>query len=845
MVSDMAKKLVVVESPAKAKTINKYLGSEYKVMASIGHIKDLPTKGLGVDIDDDFTPTYEVIPDSKKRNNKKIVRELKQAAAQAETIYLAADPDREGEAICQHLKEELVSKQEKKPVYRVLFNEITKSAIRGAFEHPGQIDQHLVEAQQARRVLDRLVGYQVSPLLWKKVKRGLSAGRVQSVALRLIVEREREILAFVATEYWTITANLGAKLPPPFDARLVGGRAAGGAEWTLKTTDFDKPLKKNEVHIQTEAQAQDIVVALNRADFIVADVETKEKKRNPVPPFITSKLQQEAARKLRFPVKKTMTVAQKLYEGVDIGEEGTVGLITYMRTDSTRVAPTALDEVRAFIPQQYGPAYLPDDPIFYRSKKDAQDAHEAIRPTSVFRTPESLRRYLSQDEMALYQLIWQRFVASQMKPAIFDQTTITIDAGDYIFRATGSVLKFSGFLAVYEEGKDEKTEEDDELSTALPQVPVGEKLKLNELNPEQHFTQPSPRYTEASLVKALEENGIGRPSTYAQILGVIQDREYVEKLKGKFKPTELGIVVNDLLVESFDDLFNVQYTARMEEELDEVEEGRLKWVEAIREFYGKFQKDLKLAEKKMDNLKKGIPSDETCHQCGSPMVRKIGPYGYYLACTNAGCGATRKVVEAEATEEMSELEEQFGGEECPTCGRPMAVKRGRWGEFLACTGYPECKTTRKIKKDGKLAAPDQVLDETCPECGSPLVLKHGPFGEYTACSRRPECSYIKKETLGIACPRTDCKGELVVRRSRRGKTFYGCTNYPKCDFVVWDKPVQKECPQCHAPFLLEKTTKKDGLVQHCYDKECGYRVTMTALTPANENESVGISEKPS
>lgn len=834
----MAKKLVVVESPAKARTINKYLGPDYQVMASIGHIKDLPVNEMGVDIEHDFAPTYEIIPDSKKRNNKKILRQLKEAAAQAEAIYLAADPDREGEAICQHLKEELVGPREKKPVYRVQFNEITKQAVQQAFARPGQIDQRRVDAQQARRVLDRLVGYQVSPLLWKKVRRGLSAGRVQSVALRLVVEREREIQAFTPTEYWTLKANLSALLPPPFEARLVGGRTADGQTWTLKTGDFDKPLKKTEVHIATEAQMQDIVAAVRTAAFTVMSVETKEKKRSPVPPFITSKLQQEASRKLRFPVSKTMKIAQKLYEGVDIGEEGTVGLITYMRTDSTRVSQGALDEVRDFVLRHYGQDYLPQTPNIYRSKPGAQEAHEAIRPTSVARTPESLKNYLSKEELALYQLIWQRFVASQMKPAVFDQTTIDIDAGGYLFRATGSVLKFSGFLAVYEEGKDEKIEEDEEQAVSLPPVAPGQRLTLNELKPEQHFTTPPPRYTEATLVKALEENGIGRPSTYAQILSIIQDRAYVEKVKNQFKPTELGMVVNDLLVDSFDDLFNVQYTARLEEELDQVEEGRLPWVQAIREFYEKFEKDLKRAERKMDNLKQGVASDQTCHECGSPMLLKIGRYGYYLACTNAACGATRKAAEAE--EEGEPVENQFGEVTCHHCGRPMTVKRGRWGEFLACTGYPECKTTRRIKKDGQLAATDKLLEETCPECGSPLMLKHGPFGEYVGCSRRPECSYIKQERLGIACPRTTCKGELVRRRSRRGNIFYGCNAYPQCDFTVWDKPVPTPCPQCGAAFLLEKVTKKAELIRYCHSTECNYRqVVGVAAQPV---ESAVVAE---
>ncbi len=827
----MAKNLVVVESPAKARTINKYLGRDYKVMASIGHIKDLPEKELGVDIDDDFTPTYVIIPDRKKRNNRKILRQLREAAAQAAAIYLAADPDREGEAICQHLKEELVRPGENKPVYRVQFNEITRDAVRRAFEHPGEIDRNRVEAQQARRVLDRLVGYQVSPLLWKKVRRGLSAGRVQSVALRLVVEREREIEAFVPTEYWTLTAYLSAAHPPSFRARLVGGRK-GKQTWTLKTGDFDKPLKKNEVHIKNEADMRAIVSAVEKAAFLVRSVDVKEKRRHPVPPFTTSKLQQEAARKLRFPVAKTMRLAQKLYEGVDVGDEGTVGLITYMRTDSTRVSENALDDVRQFVNEHYGSDYLPDTPNVYRSKKGAQDAHEAIRPTSVRRTPESLKPYLSKDELALYRLIWQRFVASQMNPAIFDQTTIEIEAGEYLFRASGSVLKFPGFLAVYEEGKDEPTPEEDEQAATLPPVQPGETLTLNELKPEQHFTSPPPRYTEATLVKALEEYGIGRPSTYAQILSVIQDRAYVEKVKNRLKPTELGMVVNDLLVESFNDLFNVKYTARMEEELDEVEEGRLKWVDAVREFYQKFARDLALAEKRMDNLKKGIPSDETCHQCGSPMLLRIGRYGRFLACTNAECGATRKV--SEGTEPEADEDHPYADVSCPNCGRPMTVKRGRWGEFLACTGYPECKTTQKIKKDGELGAVDRLLDETCPECGSQLMLKHGPFGPYIACRRRPECSYIKQETLGIACPRTDCQGELIQRRSRRGRLFYGCTQYPRCDFTVWDKPVPEECPQCGAAFLLEKTTKGGALIRYCHDKECGYRAE---ASPAPEPDS--------
>jgi DNA topoisomerase-1 len=528
----MSKNLVIVESPAKAKTINKYLGKDYLVKASIGHIKDLPSKQLGVDIEHDFEPTYEVIPDTKKRNNKKIVAELKKAAKEADAIYLAADPDREGEAICQHLAEEIVPKKPAKPTFRVMFNEITKRAVNAAFDHPKQIDANMVDAQQARRVLDRLVGYQVSPLLCKAIGGRLSAGRVQSAALRMVVDREREILAFIKTEYWSITANLAASLPPAFAARLfkVG-------EQTVKTGGFDDELKKNEILIGDEAQASEIVSEAEKQTF-VSEVATKERKRNPVPPFITSKLQQEAARKLGFAVKKTMMLAQKLYEGIELGAEGSVGLITYMRTDSTRVSDTALAEARDFINAQYGPPYLPEKAIFYRSKKDAQDAHEAIRPTDVTHTPDSLAQYLGKDELRLYRLIWQRFVASQRMPALFDQTTIDIQAGRFIFRATGSVQKFDGFLKLYQEGRDEKTEEEEEAERSLPRVTKGETLDLKKIESEQHFTEPPPRFTEATLVKALEEKGIGRPSTYAAIMSTIQD-QYVEKRESRFHPTGL------------------------------------------------------------------------------------------------------------------------------------------------------------------------------------------------------------------------------------------------------------------------------------------------------------------
>lgn len=825
----MGKKLVIVESPAKAKTINKYLGPDYTVLASLGHIKDLPAKDLGVDIENNFEPTYEIIPDSKKRNNKKIVTELKKAAKSSEAIFLAADPDREGEAICQHLAEEIVPKKPKKPVYRVMFNEITKNAIAEAFKQPKQVDRNLVEAQQARRVLDRLVGYKVSPILWKTIGGRLSAGRVQTVAVRLVVEREREIEAFVRKEYWTITANLSAALPPSFDARLLRI-----GEKTLKTGKFDEKPKKDEVHLKSADEAAEIVAEAEKQDFIVRSVLTKERKRNPMPPFITSKLQQEASRKFGFPVKKTMTIAQRLYEGVELGEEGSVGLITYMRTDSTRVSDAALTDARDFIGSRFGDAYLPKKPNIYKSKKDAQDAHEAIRPTDVNRTPESLADKLSPDELKLYRLIWQRFVASQMMPAVFDQTTIDIEAGRFLFRTTGSVLKFDGYLKVYQEAKEEKStetaeaEEDDDERT-LPPVKEGEKLVLNSLTPEQHFTEPPPRYSEATLVKALEEKGIGRPSTYAAIMTTIQEREYVEKIDGRFHPTPLGTTVNDLLIESFDDIFNEQYTARMEEELDEIEEGKLDWREALREFYEKFERDLVAAAENIKNKKTtSIPTDEICENCGAGMVIKFGRFGQFLACSNyPECKNTREIVKRKDESESDEAESGETEEipPCELCGREMALKKGRFGTFYGCTGYPECRNIRKIPKGSrKPAAPPVPLDETCPKDGANLVRREGRFGEFTACSNYPKCDYVKRETLDIKCPKDG--GDIVVKKSRRGKAFYGCANYPKCDEVYWDKPVAEACPKCGSTILLEKTTKRDGTVRYCKNEGCDYKISV-------------------
>jgi DNA topoisomerase I len=799
----MAKALVIVESPAKAKTINKYLGKQYVVKASLGHIKDLPKKDLAVDVEHGFEPRYEVI-----EGKKKLISELKQTAKKVEDVYLAADPDREGEAICFHLQEELRDGKKGRPrIYRVMFNEITKRAIQKAFETPGQVNVNLVDAQQARRVLDRLVGYKISPLLWDKVRRGLSAGRVQTVALRLIVEREREIRAFVKKEYWTLDAELAAKKPPLLTARLI---------------------RQNEETpgIGSQEAADALVAQLAGATYIVKSVVTREKKRNPVAPFITSTLQQESSRKLRFSVKRTMMLAQRLYEGIDLGKEGAVGLITYMRTDSTRVSEDALKDARHYIGERYGAEFLPPAAHVYKSKKDAQDAHEAIRPTSMAYAPETLEKYLAEDELKLYRLVWNRFVASQMMPALYDQTSIDVsakgrDGVDYLFRATGSVLKFEGFLKIYQEGKDQTDEEDEEMKHRLPAVTEGEALRLRALKPEQHFTEPPPRYNEATLVKKLESDGVGRPSTYASILSTIQEREYVTKDGGRFTPTELGMVVTDLLLESFADIFQVQYTARMEEELDEIEEGHLEWRAALSEFYEKFDQDLKHAEEHMTDIKRmEKPTDLTCEKCGKPLVIKWGKHGSFIACTGyPECTYTRELTVDLPDVDKVDLSEQGDEEYCENCGRPMVLKKGRFGTFYACTGYPDCKTTKPI--GGQQKKPDVVLNEKCPQCGSSLVQKTGRYGEFTACSNYPACKYVKQKTIGVKCP--DCpEGEVVERRSKRGKTFYGCSRYPDCNFVAWGKPVAEKCPECGNPYLVEKWLKQ-GPIWQCPNPDCKHK----------------------
>ena len=807
----MAKSLVIVESPAKAKTINKFLGRDYLVKASMGHVRDLPKSKLGVDVEKGFNPMYVVIP-----QRKKVLTELKQAAKKVKDIYLAPDPDREGEAICFHLAEEL--KTSKNKIHRVMFNEITKKAIQDAFKNPGIIDQKKVDAQQARRVLDRLVGYQLSPLLWEKVRRGLSAGRVQSVALRLICDREREVRAFQSEEYWSVHAELLGQQPPSFTAKLakIDGKA---------------------VDLKNEESARAVTTELEKLEFTVAEITAKERKRHPVPPFITAKLQQEAARKLGFTAKRTMMVAQRLYEGIELGEEGPIGLITYMRTDSTRVANEALDEVRQYLGERFGQEMVPAKPNIYRSKKGAQDAHEAIRPTSSMRDPDAISNHLDKDEYKLYKLIWTRFVASQMPPAVFDETVVDIKAGRYDLRARGSVLKFPGFLSLYEEGKDEESAKKDtdaedstpsETTGKLPQLEDGERLSLQSVKPEQHFTQPPPRFTEASLVKELEEKGIGRPSTYAQILSVLQSRDYVQKQERKFVPTELGLLVTDLLTENFADIMEVEYTARMEELLDEIEEGRANYMTTIDDFYKKFRKDLDQAQANMTNVKaQEIPTEEVCDKCGSKMVIKWGRFGHFLACSAyPECRNTREVQNYSV--DGSADPDSFEGETCEKCGKAMVLKKGRYGQFLACSAYPDCRNTRRILrgKDGSVASKADVpLEEKCPRCENHLVIKHGRFGEFTACSNYPNCKYIKQKEVGVGCPREGCGGQIVERRSRRGKLFYGCGNYPDCDFTLWYKPVPEPCPECGTPLLIEKTSKRDGPYLTCYKEDCKFKRT--------------------
>ena len=798
----MPNSLIIVESPTKIKTIKKYLSADFHVLASVGHVKDLPKSKLGIDIDDDFRPTYQVM-----ENKKKVVADLKKAARLADTIYLAPDPDREGEAIAWHIAEEIGTK--KHQIKRVLFNDLTKPTILAALSHPLELNFDKYEAQQTRRILDRLVGYQLSPLLWEKVKRGLSAGRVQSVAVRIICDREEEIRRFVPEEYWNITATLEGENPPSFDARLI-------------------KINGKKAKIGDGVLANEILETVKVTPFVIANVERKEVKKSPPPPFTTSKLQQEASRWLHFSAKKTMSVAQKLYEGVGLGKEGPVGLITYMRTDSVRISEEALGNVRNYIKANYAPAYLPAKARFFKNAQGAQDAHEAVRPTSMAYKPLEIKHHLTPDQFRLYQLIWNRFVACQMNPAVFDQTTIDAACGAYLFRAQGAIMKFPGFTVIYTEGKEENGNgEDRDLGKILPEVAAGETLTLLSLNSEQKFTQPPPRFSEASLVRELEEKGIGRPSTYAAILSTIQEREYARLEKGKFFPTELGILVTELLVKNFPRILDLAFTASMETQLDMIEQGQRKRLDTLNDFYLPFAEELKKAKAEMRNVKReATPTDIVCEKCGSPMVIKWGKNGSFMACSNyPACKNTRNIT-AKNGEEAGGTEEMTEEINCEKCGQKMVTKEGRFGKFLACSGYPECKNTMNINKTdrSKAAGAEPVSTDTpCSKCGRNMVIKEGRFGKFLACSGYPECKNTMPFSMGIKCPAEGCTGEVCEKRTKTGRIFYGCSRYPGCNFSTWNRPIPEPCPRCGAPFLVEKRSRSDGDFKACLNKECGYK----------------------
>ncbi|HEX9563183.1 MAG TPA: type I DNA topoisomerase [Gemmatimonadaceae bacterium] len=761
--------LVIVESPTKAKTFGKYLGRGYRVMATVGHVRDLPPKKLGIDIEKGFNPEYVTI-----EGKEKTLAEIKEAAGHAQTIFIATDPDREGEAIGWHVAEQVKRKAAGVPVRRVLFHEITPDAVRTAMQNPRDIDVRLVEAQQARRVLDRLVGYKASPILWKTVKKGLSAGRVQTVALRMLVEREREIRAFKPQEYWSVAATM-EKDGQRFSARLHS-------------------VDDRKLEIHNEAQARAIVFDVERLARAVArearlkaefafpltDVKRRERRKNPAAPFTTSTLQQEAAKKLGFGSKRTMRIAQSLYEGTDLGSEGTVGLITYMRTDSTRVAESAALAAREAVKRAFGSEYLAAGPQLYGGgKKSAniQDAHEAIRPTDPARRPDDMKRYLKEEQFRLYQLIWQRFMASQMAPAVFDTTTLDFMLGGpmdgetsvhrYLFRATGSIVKFPGFLALYRESREEGEGKALEDEQALPIAEAGERVAMKELVPTQHFTEPPPRFSEASLVKELEKLGIGRPSTYAQIISTLQDRHYVTLDQRRFFPTSLGESVERVMVKQFPDVFNVGFTSEMEEELDKIEEGELGWRRVLKDFWTPFETSL-----------------------NDVHVEALIAEAHDLSALTT--------------------------ERCPNCGGRLVAKGGFFGPFVACENHPkDCKYTRPINGERK---PAELTDHKCHECGAPMVIRHGRAGDFLGCSRFPKCRGTRSLPTGVMCPKDS--GEIAQRRSRkRGKAFYGCSNYPECDFVCWDKPVAEKCPECGYLGAEAKRNKTRGEYRRCL--KCG------------------------
>jgi DNA topoisomerase-1 len=739
-----AKSLVVVESPAKATTINKILGTDFIVKSCMGHVRDPPPKELGIDVNHDFAPHYVTI-----HGKGKVLTELRSAANGVKTIYLATDPDREGEAIAWHVAHAIAPKVE---VKRIQFNEITPKAVRASLDKSSTLDMEKVNAQQARRVLDRLVGYEISPPLWKVIHAGLSAGRVQSVALRIIAERDGEINAFNPVEYWSLDAMI-QRQEDVFKARLI-------------------EHKGEKLAINDEESSRTIVAQLSEATFEVSEVKRREQQRRPSPPFITSTLQQECARRLRFSVKRTMAVAQQLYEGVDIGDGETRGLITYMRTDSVRVSDDAVAEARHDIERHYGAEYVPEKPVVHKTRRSAQDAHEAVRPTSVALHPEAVAQQLDKDQARLYELVWKRFVASQMNPQVLNITTVNIKADDYLLRATSSSVKFPGFALLYTESV-EKEEEEEEASRVRPDLACGDVITLIELLPEQHFTKPPARYSEASLVKELEAKGIGRPSTYAQIISTLQDREYVEKVDGRaFVATERGQTVNKFLVATFPNIFDVAFTARMEDELDRIEDGGQDWVDTVRQFYDSWKGSLEDANERRKELKKAMQEETTV--------------------------------------------------KCEECGQFMVVKWGRNGRFLACPGYPQCKNTKPLEEEEA----QMTTDEVCDLCTAPMVVKTGRFGRFLACSAYPNCRNVKPLPLGIVCPEEECPGELVEKQSRKGKVFFGCTKYPDCKFASWDKPILQACPHCEAPMVYEKASR--GGTPTVYCKVCETKVE-TAL----------------